>query len=468
MYLLAVASGNERLSGMQTTGQHTGEKLLRVLVFTLILSVTSATMFNIVLPQISEEYHLSITQVSWISSAYSLIYAIGTVTYGKLADAFRLKNLIVFGLLLFAVGSLVGLIAPSFAIVLVGRCLQAAGAAVIPAITMLIPVRYFTPERRGAALGVVAAGLALGTALAPVIAALIASVVSWRWLFCIPFLGLLTLPFYRKYLGEEERHPQLFDWIGGLLLALAIALLLLGITNDWRFAPGGLLTMALFLVRIHFAESPFVQPHLFKNGRYSLGLMLSFLVSGMGFSFIFLSPLLFANVYKLEPGWVGLAMVPAAIASVILGRTAGRLADQKGNAYLFFVASGLLITCFAGLSTFTGSSPLVLAAILMLGNAGQSFMLITLSNSLSRTLQKEQIGVGMGLFSMLNFIAASVVITIYGRVVDLGATSFWNPLNVFPGGMVFSNIYLVQTLLYLGIVVFYSTVMVRVWSVDAR
>lgn len=133
--------------------QQTGEKLLRILVFTLTLSVMGATMFNIVLPQISEAFDLTIAQVSWVISAYGLIYAIGTVTYGKLADTYKLKNLLTFGLLLFALGSLIGVASQEFWMMLVGRCIQAVGAAAIPATAMLISVRYFPPERRGSAIG---------------------------------------------------------------------------------------------------------------------------------------------------------------------------------------------------------------------------------------------------------------------------------------------------------------------------
>ncbi len=130
-----------------------GEKLLRVMFFTLILSVMNATMFNVALPSISEEFHLSPSQVSWIVTGYIIVYAIGSVTYGKLADTYRLKDLLTFGLFFFALGSIVGLMATEFWMVITGRILQSMGASVIPATGMLIPVRYFSPEKRGRALG---------------------------------------------------------------------------------------------------------------------------------------------------------------------------------------------------------------------------------------------------------------------------------------------------------------------------
>jgi DHA2 family metal-tetracycline-proton antiporter-like MFS transporter len=112
--------------------------------------------------------------------------------------------------------------------VIAGRVLQSAGAAVIPATAMIIPVRYFPMEKRGRALGMVAVGLALGNAIAPIVGGLVSSVASWRLLFGLSILVLLTLPFYRKYLGNEQGNPGRIDYIGGALLGGTIAMLLWG------------------------------------------------------------------------------------------------------------------------------------------------------------------------------------------------------------------------------------------------
>ncbi|MFD0693261.1 MFS transporter [Paenibacillus sp. GCM10027628] len=445
---------------METKGlQQSGDKIMRILLFTLIISMMSGLMFNIALPKISGEFDLSIAQVSWLSSAYILIYAIGAVTYGKLADRYKLKNLLTYGLLLFAIGSLIGLASSAFWMALAGRCLQAMGAAVIPATAMLIPVRYFAPERRGIALGMVAVGLALGSALGPVISALIVSLVHWRWLFAVPLLILVTLPFYRKYL-EEEQHGMhgKFDWVGGGLLAVTVALFLLSVTKGtWLFFIGGLLILLVFIARIRSVTEPFVQPALFTNKRYTLGLTISFLINGIGCAFYFLSPLLLSDVQELPSIWIGFAMVPAAIASALLGRKGGKLADLKGNSYLIYVASGLLVTCFVLLSTFSGGSPLCIAGFLILGNVGQSFMNIAVSGSISRTLPKEQVGVGMGMFSMVNFISQGIATGVYSKMVDLGSShvNSWNPAYTYPKGFIFSNIFLVLGALQVIILLFY-------------
>lgn len=434
-----------------------GERLLRVLMFTLMLSSMSALLFNIVLPDLSKEFGLTLAQVSWMSSAYSLIYAVGTVTYGKLSERFKLKNMITFGLLLFAVGSLIGLFSQSFGMALLARCIQSAGAASIPAIAMLIPVRYFEPERRGAALGMAAVGLALGGALGPVLSALIISFADWRWLFCFPLALLLTLPFYRKYLPDEEitAKPR-FDWLGGILLGAAASLTLVGFTNaSWLALCAGIVAGALFVIRIRRADEPFVRPELLRNRKYAAMIGIAVLVNGIGVSFYFLTPVLLSGVQELSPSWIGLAMVPAAAASALLGRKGGKLADKKGNPYLYTIASSLLIASLALLSSFAAAPAWLIAAFLVLGNVGQSFMMITMSNTVSTTLPKEQAGVGMGLFSMCGFITQGMASGLYGIAAEWRTAESWNPIHVGGGSAALSNIYLVLAVLHILVLAVY-------------
>jgi len=449
---------------MQTEAQpHAGDKIIRILVFTLMITVMSATMFNIVLPQIRSDFQLTMSQVSWVTSAYLLIYAVGTVIYGKLADTCKLKNLLTFGLLLFACGSLIGFFAHDYGTVLVGRMVQAVGAAVVPATSTLIPIRYFPPEKRGRALGISMTGMAIGSALGPVISALLVSLLDWRWLFCIPVFTLIAVPFYRKYLEEETSAPGRMDWLGGGLLAVTIALLLLAITNqNLLLVLGFVLSFGLFLIRIRTAAEPFIRPGLFCSKRFSLGLTIAFLMTGGGYSLYFLSPQLLANVNHLAPGLIGFIMVPAAIVTAFLGRKGGSLADKKGNSYVFYLASALLLICFALLSTFAGVSPLFISLFLILGNVGVSFMMISLSNAISQTLPKEHAGVGMGLMSMLNFIAGALAATLYSKAIDGGAKVGWNLLQHHPAAYVYSNIYSVLVIVIVSLTSLYFVLFGRV------
>lgn len=434
---------------MNDTTSIKADKLLRVLVFALIFSVMNGTMFNVALPMIGKEFNLIPSQVSWVMTSYMVLYAIGSVVFGKLADQYRLKDLLTFGLLLFAVGSMIGLLASEYWMIVVGRILQAAGASVLPATAMIIPIRYFAPEKRGRALGTSAVGLALGSALGPVVAGLISSFGSWRLLFLFSLISLVTLPFFRKYLNDDRGEAGHIDLLGGGLLAGTVASVLLAITqSSWLLFVIGITLFVLFVARIRTASYPFIQPGIFANKSFSIGLFIAFITTSMNFALTFMTPQYLAALNDLSPGSIGLVLFPAAIASALLGRKGGKLADERGNGFLMSAASFLMIICYALLSSFVGAAPHRIAVILIAGNVGQTFMQITMSNTISRTLAKEQIGVGMGLFSMLNFISGAISMSIIGKVLDQKQTALHlNPWVTNEHAYVYSNIFIVMGLM---------------------
>jgi DHA2 family metal-tetracycline-proton antiporter-like MFS transporter len=448
---------------MNTITSQTGTILMRIVMFTVMLSSMSVLMFVYVLPDISKEFHLTIAQVSWLSSAYSLIYAIGTVTYGKLADRFQLKDLLTFGLLIFTIGSLLGLVSHVFWLTLLGRCLQAVGAAAIPAIAIVIPVRYFPSEQRGKAMAMMAIGLALGSALGPIVSSFIVSVAHWRWLFAVPLLILVTLPFYRKYLVDEPKESSgTFDWIGSGLLAAMVTMVLLGVTNKniWLLV-GSIVVLLLFIIRIRTTKEPLIRPEIYANKQYSFGLLITFFISSIGTALYLLIPLLLTDVQHLPSALIGYVMVPAALISAVFGRQGGKLADLRGNSSLFFLAAALLFICFILLSTFTASPAPVIAIFLIFGNVGQSFMMIAMANSISQSLPSEQAGVGMGMLQMLNFISQAIATSVFSTIVDAGATAHWIPVHIPTTGFVYSNLYFVLAISYLIIIVVYYLQFVR-------
>jgi len=433
------------------------EKLLLVMRFTLMISVLNGSVFNLVLPEIAREYRLPPSQVSWVAGGYMLFYAIGSAVYGKLADRYRLKGLLTFGLLFFAAGSSLGAFARGFGMVVTARVLQAAGSSVVPAAAMLIPVRWFPPERRGRALASNAVGIALGNAAGPVAAAFIAGFAGWRFLFLLALLALAALPFLRRLLAHEPpiRGPRT-DWLGAALLTGAAACLLVAVTRSaWPLAALGAALLGLFVRRIRTAAAPFIQPALFANRRYSLGLAIAIAANAVGFSLPYLMPQLLARLNGLSSARVGWVMLPGALASVLLGRRGGRYADRRGNPALLRLAATLQAACCLLLSTFAGASPLWTGAIYVIGYLGQTLMLVALSGTVASALAPEQAGVGMGLFSMLNFISSAATATLIGKLLDYHPARALNPLQGNPAAYGFSNIFAGEVALIAAIVIAY-------------
>lgn len=430
-------------------------KIIVILAFSMVLSVMNSTMFNVALPALRREFELSSSQVSWVVTGYIIIYAIGSVTYGKLADRYRLKNLLTFGLIVFAAGSALGFLSNGYAMVVAGRILQSAGASVIPAASMVIPIRYVDASQRGRALGITSSGMALGTALGPIVGGLVTSFADWRYLFAISLLSLATIPFFRKYLNRDQIQATPIDGVGGVLLACSVTLLLLAITNTSVLL--GLLTMVLAATFVWHSKrkqgkAPFIDLAMFANRNYTLTLMIACLVLVFNLCVPYLIPQLLSNVNGMSSFQIGLVMFPGALVAAIFGIIGGRLADRQGNAFLLGIAFTLQLVTYGLLSLFTGSSYVVIMVLLVLGNTGLTFAQVGIANMVSRTLSGSQVGVGMGMYMMLSFICGAVGTTVLGLLLDQGYSS-WAPNAVLgmPQGSVFSFIFLVFAV-WIGVV----------------
>ena len=182
--------------------------------------------------------------------------------------------------------------------------------------------------------------------------------------------------------------------------------------------------------------------------------MMTSLIAAASNGVFLLTPMLLADVYHLESQWIGFALVPAAFAAAVLGRRGGKLADRKGNLALYAIAAGLLITCFSLMGLLAGTLPVwAIPLVLMFGNVGQTFIQVAITNSVSGTLPKPEAGVGMGLFSMTNFISNAVSASLYGVAVEAGRTGLAPELALNAGA--FNLIYGALAALHIVLLIVY-------------
>ncbi|SFM01219.1 MFS transporter [Pelosinus propionicus] len=434
------------------------EKLIVVLSFTLIFSSMNATMFNVALPAISTEFSLHASQASWIITSYMIVYAIGAVIYGRLADQFKLKDLLTIGLVFFAVGSIIGFFSANYWSIVIGRALQAMGAAVLPASSMIIPTRYFNAETRGRALGMTSAGLAFGVAIGPIVAGFLTTWLHWKYLFAISLFTIAAIPFYRKYLDDVAGTSSKIDFLGAFLLALTIAVLLFAIsTASLIYLLAGITCLALFVIRIKSVKNPFIQPALFRNSDYSMALFIYALGAGIGFALPYLTPLVLIELNHLTAFQTGLYMFPGALSAALLAKTGGKIADSRGNSGLTFLAISCFFICFCSLALMAGAPAYFITCFLIFGYVGQTFFQLAMANTISQTLPRNQTGVGMGLFMLVNFVASSTATAIMGTAISKNnATVYFKSLFFQFESVKYSNIYSVLAIMAVVIALIYS------------
>ncbi|MGM8214288.1 MFS transporter [Bacillaceae bacterium W0354] len=417
--------------------------LLFSLCFVLMFSVMNGTMFNIAIPDIAEAFQLSASEVSWVMTGYIMVYSIGTLIYGKLADSIALKKLITFGLIVFSAGSVIGFFAPNYLFVLLARVIQAIGGSMIPAVALISPIRYFRNER-GRVLGIISSVMAFASGIGPILGGTIAGFLDWQYLFLSSALIIITLPLLRKNLPDEEPKMFKLDYFGASLVAAFIVTTLMGITLGIGLAL--ILSVLLFIaviLRMKTAKTPFIPPHLFKNRNYLAAIMTSFVAVFCLFGLMFSVPIMLRDVYNLTTMQIGLTMFPGAMSAALIGKKGGDLVDFIGSKKVFiysltFLSFGLLIV-----SSTVGVHPIYLCIALIFPMLCFPLVQASGADMLANILHDSETGVGMGVFNLLNFVSGAMSGAIVGKMIDLFSPKHpLNPLAKSGDGNIFSNVFL--------------------------
>jgi DHA2 family metal-tetracycline-proton antiporter-like MFS transporter len=426
-------------------------KIIALLCSVLMFSVMNATMFMIAVPDIAAYFSLLPSQVSWVVTGYIIIYSVGALMYGKLADLFPFKTLLTIGLCLFFAGSLIGFWAPNYMIVIIARIIQAAGAASIPSLVFIAPSRYF-PDEQGRILGIASSTMAFASGIGPVLGGFISGSFHWQYLFLVSSFVVITIPFFRMWLPKEEQREGTVDIQGALWMALGVASLIFFITTfQWLFLPISLLFFGLFVWRIFHTDEPFIRPDLFTNVAFRTMIMTSFLGMFTMMSMMFILPILLRDIYHLNTISIGFVLFPGAMCAAIIGQMAGRLTDRVGSEKTLYLALGLMLLGFFLISIFIGSAVWIISAVLIFGFIAFPFFQTATANFISKSLSDRQLGTGMGIYTLCNFMSGAFGGAIIGKILDHTVIDWTiNPFAQAVGNAsIYSNIYVGMMLLTL-------------------
>lgn len=429
------------------------KKLVPWIVYLIFFAVLNETVFNVSTPIIAEEFALNPSGVSWMMTIFLVFFGIGSVIYGKLADIYSLRGLIIIGIIIYSIGSLSGfLLKFSYPLVILARAVQGIGASAIPALVFVVVARYFAAAERGKVFGIITATVSFGIGLGPVIGGFISGYAHWSFLFLIPLLMLVSIPFLRKELPEEPRREGSVDIPGAILVALTVGFFVLYLNfSSWYYLPPFLLFLIAFIFRVRVAKEPFIQPSLLvKNIRFRNGVIVGFSLFSIVIGILFVIPLMLHEVHGLNTSQIGMVLFPGAISSVFFGPVAGTLADRRGNSFVVTIGLILLIASMIIMSILLSISVIIIGFALLLTYVGFSLFQTAMMNSISQTLPENETGVGMGLFNLVATLSGAVGTAVAGKTLGGGWLDFsFIPTITLPKSYAYSNI-----LIFCSIIVF--------------
>ncbi|WP_438445376.1 MFS transporter [Gorillibacterium sp. sgz5001074] len=426
--------------------------------YVIFFAVLNESVFNVSTPNIAEEFGLDASGVSWVVTIFFIVFGMGTVIFGKLADMHSIRRLITIGILVYCAGSLLGFLLQSwYPAVILARAVQGAGGAAIPALVFVMVARFFSPEERGRMFGIITSTASFAVGIGPVLGGYIAGSFHWTYLFLIPLPVLVAVPALRKHLPDEEKGEGRLDLPGALLLGLAVSMLILFTTNtSWIYLLLTAAALAGFIVRIRRVREPFVDPELFSNPLYRSGLIIGFIIFGTVMSVMFVIPLMLNGIYRLDTSSIGLVMFPGAFSAVIFGGVAGRLTVKRGSHFVVYLGLGFIALSLLVQSSAIGLWVWYIGAALVLMYIGLSFVQTALTESVTQILPNRQIGVGMGLFNMMSIIAGALVTSLVAKSMEAELFAFkLHPAITNEQAYLYANMILFLSVVVMGSAVLY-------------
>lgn len=372
-----------------------------------------ATIVNVAFPDIRASFEGStLAGLSWILSAYGIVFAALLVPGGRFADVVGGRRLFVAGLAAFTFGSLLCAAAPGVATLVGARMLQAAGGALLVPASQLLVMAAFPPQQRMKVIGAMAGVAALASALGPVLGGLLVDGGGWRLVFLVNLpVGLAALVYGRRMpappRGTVLARP---DLLGSGLAVAAVGTLALGAVQgpEWgwgdartiaAFAASGVLT-PLLLWRCARHPAPVLELGLFRGRSFATGNLGALLLGTSFFGFVLANALYLTQVWGYSVLKAGLAIAPGPLASAAAALLAARFTDRTDPRR--FVLPGALISAGAGvwLATRVGTDPAFVAEWLpgqLLMGVGVGLGFATIVAVCVRDLGPAELGIGSGM-----------------------------------------------------------------------
>lgn len=411
-------------------------RLIPWIAYLIFFAVLNETVFNVSTPMIARQFSLSPAGVSWMMTIFMVLFGVGAVIFGKLADIYSLRFLISTGVVIYVVGSILGFaLQSSYPAVVAARAIQGIGGSALPALVFVVVARYFEVDERGRIFGFITSIVSLAIGFGPVIGGFVSSSLDWSYLFLIPTLLLVSLPFIARLLPREEKRSGSVDLLGAALATLMVGSLVVFLNLGGLVYLAGFAVFAvLFVARIRLlrgvAKDPFIKPSLFANAGFRTGLISTFCLFAIVIGIIFLIPLMLARVHSLSTSQIGLILFPGAISSVIFGPISGRLADKRGSPFVIAVGLSLLVGGIVFMSLALSISPLVVAAAMLLVYVGFALFQTAMVNAISQTLPPDEMGVGMGLFNLVGILSGAIGTAIVAKAL----AGRWLDFSLLPYG----------------------------------
>ncbi|WP_298461548.1 MDR family MFS transporter [uncultured Cellulomonas sp.] len=412
--------------------------VLMVAAFTVILN---ETVMSVALPVLQDDLGVALSVGQWLTTAYMLTMAVVIPLTGFLIQRVPTRALFVLAMSVFSAGTLAAALAPSFAVLLGARIVQASGTAIMMPLLMTTVMTLVPAARRGLMMGNISIVISVAPALGPTLSGYVLGRFGWRGIFLVVLpIALTTLVVGARWLVTVAATTRArVDLLSVPLAALGFGGLVYGMASIGEaaegeaaipvgvlFAVGGLFLL-LFLLRqivLQRDDRALLDLRVFRSSIFSVSMGAMVLATATMFGAFILLPLFAQRGLGLDPLQAGLITLPGGLMMGLASPFVGRVYDARGPRVLLVPGAVLISGALWVLTTVSATTTAALLVgtniALMVGLAATFTPLMTAGlGSLPPRLYSH----GSAVLGSFQQVAAAAGTAVFITVVAVAATA---------------------------------------------
>jgi len=391
-----------------------------------------STVVNVAVPALQTAFNASVFDVQWVVESYGILLAALILAGGALGDLFGRRRMFLIGVGIFAVASIACGLASSIHHLIIARCVQGIGAALLVPGSLAIISASFDEDSRGRAIGTWSGFTAITSACGPVLGGWLIQYASWRWAFLLNLPpAVVVVAISLRYVPESRgSKAEQIDWLGALLVTTGLTGVVTAFLEAARLGwghplvlaglLGGLFLIVSFVVTEARLVSPMVPLALFRSPAFLGANLFTLLLYATLGIFFFLFPMVLIQQEGYSPTAAGSAMLPTILVMFVLSRWSGGLVKRHGGKTPLIVgplivAGGFILFAAVG----TGGVAYWLTyfpASLVLG-LGMAITVAPLTTVVMGSVDPQHAGAASGINNAVARVAGVLAIAVLGSVM---------------------------------------------------
>ena len=416
---------------MRTRSKNTANAALLLLCVAQLMVLLDASIVQIALPSIQQEFGAASGRLQWITTAYTLCFGGFLLVGSRLGDRFGRRRTLAAGAWLFALASAAAGFAPAFGVLIAARALQGLSAALIaPMVFVFVAALFPEGPPRNRAMGILSSVSAVGFVTGLILGGTLTEWFGWRAVFFLTVLtGLLVAAALPILPADRAGDRRPLDLAGAMAATLGIGCLVLALSEGGTMRDAywtvlllalSVLLLALFVRIERAAAHPLLPLNLLSGQAFSGAAVAAFLFGSVIGPSIFMLTLYMQQAMAFEPLRAAAAFLPQELTVILAANLAGRWISRFGTRPVLLAGATAFALGSWRLSQLAAQDAYlahILPGTVLIG-IGVGCIMVGSSVAMTNGLAREDQGAAAGLWNVAPQIGASVSLAMLVSAAD--------------------------------------------------